>query len=409
MVFILQKTVLDRINTEIKTKLGKNSISMQLKYLYIIHRLNYVSIFRKDEYLRGVNMSTSLLTELFGKGSEVKVILSMLEKFQFIMKIKAAKLNMNSASYKLHESISNERVLMHDLSASDSALIHKLEEHNKDAKLFRKQLEMLNSYVSLNGLGEEYFIKKYGSDSHTENFAVERSDLALKTILDGKFFAVRPDIKSRVYTNLTSLPRVHRHFVSINSKPMMMTDISNSQILLTVPLLHKYWAERSGSGLINLPDDVYAFQKLAETGKFYEAMSNYVGLTLNCAEERNNFKKKVFREIWFARNNNRVTAIKKTFRYKFPTVFDIIWKIKENKHNEFAIKLQRFEASILVDSVWKEMSKLGKIVFTLHDAIICNNEEDLFLAETLIESKLLKFGLVPKFKREVEKVYQMAA
>lgn len=409
MLFILQKSVYDKINADITTKKGKSSISMQLKHLYIINRLNYVSIHRKDNYLKGVSMSTELLTNLFSNGSEVKSILNRLERFELITKVRESKLHEYSARYILHKSIANERVYMHDFCSSDSALINKLEEHNDSVKIFIEQLKTLKDYVSINNSGKEYFKRKYGMIQNDLNFAVEPSDLGLKAIYDNNFYATRPDIKSRVYSNLTSLARDQRKYIEINGRPMLMTDISNSQILLTVPLLHNYWSKKSGKGLINLPDDVNTFQKLAESGKFYEYIANCISLNFNNDTERSDFKKKIFEEIWFSKNSQRLTAVKKAFKQEFPTVFSIIWKLKEAKYNEFAIKLQRFEASILVDKVWKKMYKLGKIVFTLHDAIICDNEENLFLAEKLIESELLKFGLVPKFKREVEEIYQMAA
>jgi len=400
--------VLDKICSDVKTKQGKSSIQMQLRHLYIMHRLNYVRIFRKEEYLKGVAMSTELLARLFGKGKDVKSVLSTLERFKFIVKVRGAKFNEYSSSYKLHESIAKEPVYQPDFCSSDSALIRKLEEHNRTVKSFKEQLKILKDNVSVNALGKKYLEQKYGIIQTDLNFAVEPHDFGLKAILDGNFYAKRPDIKSRVYTNLTSLPRNHRKYIEIKSKPMLMTDISNSQILLTVPLLHKYWAKKSGIGLISLPDDINAFQKLAESGLFYEAMSTCIGLKLNNADERSDFKKKVFQEIWFSKNSKRMTAIKRAFKYQFPTVFNIICKLKEDKHNEFAIKLQQFEASILVDKVWKKMYKLGATVLTLHDAIVCSNIADLELAEKLIRDELANYRIEPKFKRECE-YYNLAA
>ncbi len=403
MVFILQPSVYNKICNEIKTKkTNKESISLQVKHLYVIHRLNHVKIFKKDQYQKGVPMSTEVLADLIGRGSDVKNIMYLLEKLNFIIKVRKSKLQEYSARYKLHDSIATERLYHHDFCTSDSALLRKLEKHNVTINSFKKQLQMLNNHVSINALGVDYFKKKYNLAQRDLNFSVEPSDFGLKAIYDGRFFASRPDIKSRVYTNLTSLSRDHRKYVEIDSKPMLMTDISNSQILLTVPLFHKFWAKKSGKGLINLPDDIKAFQKLAESGKFYEYIANCVGIKFNNDYERSVFKKKVFAEIWFSKNSKRLTAIKRVFKEQFATAFDIIWKFKEEKYNEFAIKLQRFEASILVDKVWKKMFKSGKTVFTLHDAIICTCVEDLELAEEMIRNELIKFRIEPKFKREEE-------
>lgn len=402
MVFIIQKSVYDKIHTDIKTSKGKDSISNELKYLYVINRLNYVKIFKKEEYQKGVTMSTELLASLFGKGSDVKEVLNRLIQFKFIIKVRSSKLNEYSASYKLHDSIVSEAIYKHDFFISDSALMRKLDKYNSNVNSFKEQLKMLKDHVQINSCGKEYLKKNYNVGIEDLNFAVNPSDFGLKCIYDRSFFAVRPDIKSRVYTNLTSLSRNHRKYIQIDGKPMLMTDISNSQILLTVPLLHKYWAKHSGRGLINLPVDIIAFQKLAESGMFYEHIANSIGEIFNNSDERADFKKKIFAEIWFSRNSKRLTKIKRVFKKEFPTVFNIIWKLKEEKHNLFAIKLQQFEASILVDKVWRKMYKLGKTVFTLHDAIICNNTNDLELAEEIIRDELIKYRIEPKFKRESE-------
>ncbi|MBC8988405.1 hypothetical protein H9X96_21860 [Pedobacter sp. N36a] len=405
----MQKSVYDKIRTDITTKTGRDSTSIQIKYMYVVNRLNYVKQFKKDVYAEGVPMNTEILTELFGKGSDVKNILKKLEEFKFIIKVKDSKFRQNSACYLLHPTIEVENVLQVDFNELDSALINKVDAHNKSMNCFKNQLLALKNHVSLNHLGKEYLKRKYDLIQDGCNTAVEPSDFGLKAIHDGKFFAIRPDIKSRVYTNFTSLSRCHRKYIEINGGPMLMTDISNSQILLTVPLLHRYWAKKSGVGLTNLPQDVNAFQVLAESGAFYECMANCIGLKFYNADERGAFKKQIFREIWFSKNSKRMTKIKKAFKNQFPTVFKIIWELKNEKHNEFAIKLQQFEASILIDKVWKKMYKLGKIVFTLHDAIICSSVSDLELAEKFIQDEMEKYRIKPKFKREHEEFINVAA
>ncbi|RZJ48581.1 MAG: hypothetical protein EOO44_20795 [Flavobacterium sp.] len=354
-------------------------------------------------------MSTEFLTDLFGRGSDVKNIMSELQELNFIIKVSGSYIK-HAATYKLNDTIATENVFNHNFCASDSALIKRLEENIIDVKSSIDQLKMLRNYVKVSTEGKDYLLKKYNAENELD-FATDHSDYGLKAIYDQRYFSTRPDIKSRVYTNLTSLSRNHRKYVEIDRKPMLMTDINNSQILLTVPLIHKHWAKISGIGLFNLPEDIRNFQKLAESGKFYEAIAKTVGMNFLSYDMRSEFKNKVFAEIWFSKNSKRMTAIKKAFKKEFPNVFDIIWKLKEKKHNEFAIKLQRFEASILVDKVWKKMFKLGKVVFTLHDAIICNNLADLEFAEKLISDELAKHWITPMFKREQneEIIFSVAA
>lgn len=413
MFLILQKSVIDNIKSKIKTPTGKTTISKEIKYLYIIHRINHDKVFKNNIYHTGVSLSTEILVNLFGNGSEVQEVLNYLQRNSFIQKVKNHTYGFECSKYVLHASIANEKVYHIDFAEHDSALIRKLRNHSYERGCFTKQLSILENKIKLNDSGINYLEKKYGKiPQNLSNYEVEPIDISLIMIYCKNFFSIRPDNKSRVYTNLTSLPRVHRDFISLNNNPLLITDISNSQILLTVPLLHSYWAKNSGKGLINLPQDVKDFQILAESGLFYEELANFIGLSFSNAIDRNNFKKKVFEEIWFSSNSSRSTAIKKEFKKKFPNVFFIISELKKLKPNEvnkltikkphrsFPIHLQRFEASIVIDKVWKSMIKTGKNVLTLHDAIICSESEDLNIAEELLRKELFKYRLNPKFKRE---------
>jgi hypothetical protein len=397
----LQKSAIDKIQAEIKTPKGKQSLTLEIKHYYILHRLNYYYVLRKEAYIKGIPFSSKVLTDLFGRSSDVKNVMRYLISNCLIKKVRYHIAGQSSALYKLHPSIEGQQLYQIDYSATDSALIKALEMRSDDTKCFKKQLTIMQNKVSLNSAGIAYLKNKYGVLPLSDGIlAVDPMDIGLTQIFYRRFFASRPDIKSRVYTNITSLSRNHRQYISFDGQPMLMTDISNSQILLTVPLLHKFWAKKSGRGLLTLPADVNRFQTLAETGKFYEHIAKSVGKIFKNEDERSQFKREVFANIWFSKNSKRKNAIKTAFQDEFPTVYDIIWQLKAERHNEFAIKLQQFEASIMVDKVWMKMVKMNKSVLTLHDAIICSNFEDLELAEKLIDDAMVKFRLAPKFKRD---------
>ena len=365
--------------------------------------MHYRTFMRKDYEAKGIPLHSGILTRLFGTGAEVKHILAELERMKFIVKVRNAIYNEKSAIYKLHENIEAAPIFKYSFEAYDSKLVSKLiafntENYNQETK----QLNILKNCIALNEKGKAFFQEKYGVDEMNNiNIGVAPQDIMLNLIYQKDFFAHRRDSKSRVYTNLTSLARDYRSYISFDDKPMLMTDISNSQILLTVPLLKSGWNEISGDGgKSGLPSDIKDFQALAESGKFYEHIAKLVNQDFKDADERAKFKIKVFEEIWFSKITRRKTKIKTAFIKNFPTVYKIIKYFKRNNHADFAVKLQRFEALIIIDGVWKKMNKMGKKVLTLHDAIICNNEDDLQLAENLITETLSKYGISPKFKRE---------
>lgn len=396
---------MDKIHAEIKTPNGKQSLATEIKYYYIIHRLNYYHALRRETYLKGVPMSSTVLTELFSTSSTVKRVMRYLIDNQFIRKIQTHQPGVKSSLYQLHENLERERYFQIDYNGYDSALIRRLEDKANDVRYFHNQLNILKDKVTVNQLGVNYLKSKYGElPISSSQIAMEPIDVGLFSIFYKRFFAVRPDLKSRVYTNLTNLPRLHRPFIDFDGQPMLMTDISNSQILLTVPLLLKYWSKKSGRGLFNLPQDVSEFQQLAETGMFYEHIAKQVNQMFHNDADRSQFKKKVFAEIWFSKNSNRPTKIRTNFRQTFPTVYDIIWQLKQTDptrdHSQFAIRLQQFEAELMIDTVWRKMIKMKKSVLTLHDAIICTNYEDLDLAQELIKDAFIRFKIKPTFKND---------
>ena len=396
---------MDKIRADIKTPTGKSSATTVIKYYYIIHHLNYYHALRRDTYMKGVPMNSTLLTELFSTSSIVSEVMRYLISNKFIRKVKTHQPGEKSSLYQLHENLLCEPVYQIDFDASDSALIRRLEFRANDIKYFHKQLQILKDKIRVNQFGIDYLKSKYGElPISLSQIAMDPVDVGLFHIYYGLFSATRPDLESRVYTNMTNLPRIHRPFIDFDGQPMMMTDISNSQILLTVPLLHNCWSKKSGRGLFGLPQDVTDFRLLAESGQFYEHMASQLNLSFKTESDRSEFKKRVFAEIWFSKNSNRQTKIKSVFMTTFPTVYEIIWQLKrsdpDKDHSQFAIALQRFEAKLIVDNVWMKMVKMKKCVLTLHDAIICTNREDLKLAEELIRESCLKHRINPSFKND---------
>ncbi len=63
---------------------------------------------------------------------------------------------------------------------------------------------------------------------------------SLEAILNGEFYVLRPDEKSRVYTNLTNLKRECRAFLRYDDKPLVELDIRNSQPLIASIIIKEY-------------------------------------------------------------------------------------------------------------------------------------------------------------------------
>jgi hypothetical protein len=442
--FFTKMDIYDAIVKRVKELPGIDYKIQQYNYLYIVH-LIIMHNTRNREDKPGSPICIQYIGKLFGKSnSETADIVRNLVEWKIIYQSSPAVIKEKCAKYQITAKYTNkDSYVIINVLESDATFISKIifeeeQELIKD-KLINKFLNISKSSLSVNSDGYDYFNNKYnlflsndsivpkhgGSSSEsafllsksellslkkkkkiTRGYGIEQRDIALYQILIGEFRCTRPidkdGKKSRVYNNLTNLPRDHRKYISFDGKPILMTDISNSQILLTVPMIEKYYKVHSGKGALDMPTDIIKFREWAESGLFYENFSKLLHPGEMTPEQRKEMKIYIFREIWFSavRRINR-NRIKPVFKKKFPEVFKIIKALKFKNYKSFARELQRFEASIMVDKVAKRLLVKHKVL-TLHDAIICTNAAILIEAETLINEALSKFGLTPKFKREKE-------
>lgn len=402
MKLFVQKHIEEFITKQITTKRGLPRIMTQVKYYYPLHKLIHESVFVRDRYNEGVGLKAETLSYLFGKGKIVKQVLEDLERWKFIIKVKDAKLGENCAKYKLHPSIERMKVRALDFDGTDAPMIRKLEEKNAELrKSFKGQLEILENYITLNQEGIDYLIGKYGDDFYEDDVEMERRDLALKKIYNKEFFAVRPDKNSRVYTNISSLYREFRKFILFDGKPIINIDVKNSQILLIVPLLQDYWRKHRNLNLSSMPTDCFNFKKDAESGVFYEVLSKAAGIVISKDEWRDDFKKQFYKENLFSKNYPKLTPLGTTFKELYPNVHDIIRKLKQVDHRLFSVNLQRKEASIIIDGVWRRMYEEGRLALSIHDSILVNCESDLDYATYLMKKEFFKYGIVPSLKAEI--------
>jgi hypothetical protein len=417
-------------------KTGVNPYIQQFKYYYIIHKIIADKTFHKGNYV-GCKLNIDALTALFGcKDSQSSAMVNDLKDWGIIYRTAKATVKVDAARWALTEAYQHDRYSIMVADIHDAGFIKKLinndqNEVNKTVKQLKNNIQLL----SLNQEGINYLNNKYpylssflspttptierGVDRNTAfkvsktkisgqkepqfllgGCEIDQIDLPLIQILMGDFNSTRPDEMSRIFNNLTNLKRDFRVYVNFNGQPLMMTDISNSQVLISVAAIKKQYSIRSGIGLAGLPEDIRLYQELAESGLFYEFLIEKVVY----AGDRTKFKKQFFTDVFFSKVAKWSTPIKDAFIESFPTVYEIIVELKAKDYKQFAVSMQRLEANIMIDTVAKKMVKAGKLILTLHDAIVCTNEDDLQLAEQLISDAMVKYDISPKFKRESNEV-----
>jgi hypothetical protein len=207
----------------------------------------------------------------------------------------------------------------------------------------------------------------------------------------------------RVYSKLTSLPSSLLQFIRINGQYIEQADLKCSQFTLFANLIN-YYLNHSGkqltalfhnkkanqfvSSLIKVFDDhkevlpeigldsispeenqfitndVYKFMVDALLHDFYKVISSELALPL-----REHGKGIAFRTV-FSKPKPENELVRQ-FRQLYPTVISIINDYKEKcGYNQFAIGLQRVEAEIFIDHIWKQAKKGGINCFTRHDSLV---------------------------------------
>jgi len=207
----------------------------------------------------------------------------------------------------------------------------------------------------------------------------------------------------RVYSKLSSLPTALLPFIRINGQYIQQADLKCSQFTLFANLIN-YYLNHSGEQLIALflkkqarqfvaslvkvfdehkdeipeagldtsnpeenqfiTNDVYKFMVDALLNDFYKIIKSELGLPL-----REHGKGIAFRTV-FSKPKPENELVRQ-FRQLYPTVISIINDFKEEcGYNQFAIGLQRIEAEIFIDHIWKQAKKVGINCFTRHDSLV---------------------------------------
>lgn len=206
----------------------------------------------------------------------------------------------------------------------------------------------------------------------------------------------------RVYSKLSSLPTALLPFIRINGQYIQQADLKCSQFTLFANLIN-YYLNHSGrkliamfrkkqaksfvTGLVRVLDDHKdelpeeglrmdnpvneyitsdAYKFLSDTlfSDFYTIIKNELNLP-----QREHGKSIAFRTV-FSKPKPENELVQQ-FRELYPAVIGIINDYKNRYgYNQFAIGLQRIEAEIFIDNIWKQAKIAGINCFTRHDSLV---------------------------------------
>ena len=199
-------------------------------------------------------------------------------------------------------------------------------------------------------------------------------------------YAKRNSTNSRLDTNFTNLPS-ELYKIILDHNDYLDLDLINSQPTLLAHLLKK-------ESNTNEIEGIKEFIEVTEEGNFYEIFGS-------TTSSRKKVKQMIFK-ILFGNNPmpERIPPKNKTllrFYNKFPAVYMYIYNYKKNGKNSIAIKLQRLEAQLFIDGIYKDLLGQGINCFTKHDSVAFP-KQDLEIVKETIKSNFNKIN----FKGQVK-------
>ncbi len=218
---------------------------------------------------------------------------------------------------------------------------------------------------------------------------------AVRKIENGIYKFSCPSTVNRVFYNVTLMPGVLRKFLRYEGKPLVQLDYSNFQPFLFIKfLLEKYKDD--------LPVDVIMYIELTSNGTFNTELKKIFKRENIEIKNEDTFKLDFFKRVFFSKEK-RADKFRTAFATEFPNVSAMITETKKNNYKALAIKLQKLEAQIVINTILHEIAEKYPTSFVLpiHDALICEQGISETVKQLMLEKTLQNVGFEPKIKQEI--------
>lgn len=249
----------------------------------------------------------------------------------------------------------------------------------------------------------------------------------------------RDETSFRLHTNLTTLKRVFRKFITYDGQPLCSYDLRNSQPYLATPLfnLDFYDCKSNIYNLFNASPKIYneiiknkKFSKeifnilqedslLARNDKYYHSTTDFINesQTGNIydfiedaiynasgfrAKDRDDLKKLLFM-VFYSDNSFLIqekAKFKLIFKNTFPGVYNVFKFIKKGNNARLPILLQTMESQLVIDNIAKRIAKAKPDLplFTVHDSIVTLPGYDDLIYKVMKEESIKMIGIPPTIK-----------
>lgn len=229
--------------------------------------------------------------------------------------------------------------------------------------------------------------------------------MSISCIRDKHLFYRKNDTNGRVDTNLTSLKKELKQFITVPD--LRQLDITNSQPLFLGFLIKELKTKISTSNSLShysylcTPKFTLELDKYitwCRIGKFYENFKAEHNLTTKRTIDRAQVKKMTYTILFAPPDAAYAKQANNTFKSIFPYIYKFLCDYKKGQHNRLAIDLQRLESSMCIDIIVPLLNQANIKHYTIHDAWIMD-KLDSYKAEQLIKDAFhKKYGVEPKIE-----------
>ena len=436
--------------------------------VYLLSKLkidNYYQYKLKDGF---VTLKEEYLANIIGKDRPSKIVKIL--KSNNIIEVRNYSAGNFSRGYRLREKYNTGEFV--EIEYSDR-IKSKLKEYHRETEEKKKQIKTNYHYIFnqfdknqikidtdklypfLKNLSEELFQKQNRLRNDKEltynsilNF-IGRAINISEDINKKRFRLTIAESNSRFFSNITSLPKTFRPFLTVNGESIGEVDISTSQPYLLSVLIGKYFLENNttfnlghiSSDMDNLFGNIKSIMggrgddgRVYILGRFFNKDYSYKlkefvdydfsndwyqhvydkGCEVNYSlissskkflEGRNYIKKQnmnfLYEKNFQHRNNNKVIQLLKQI---YPELNDVIEKFYQMYHNsDLPLLLQQIESYLILGQVCKYINDNESHIpyFTIHDCVLTtqNNLEKVheILNNKIMETTSKHPGLRTKF------------
>lgn len=183
---------------------------------------------------------------------------------------------------------------------------------------------------------------------------------SISAVVGKNYYAKRNPQNNRLDHNLTSISKDLLKVIK-KDNDLVEIDIINSQFAI-----HAHWLQQTE--LIKY-EDVIKYCELCSKGMLYEG----IGQLLNMS--RKETKELMFSTV-FSKSGNSFPE-KELIKEVFPNVINHIDEFKQSNYSykNFAITLQRVEATMMIDNIYYMIKTNGYFCLPKHDSLIIKKEE----------------------------------